>query len=182
MKTRNREFAAALVLLLAPAIPTMCSAEIYGWIDSAGVVTYSNLPPPSGVDVTQVIHEEPVSAKAAAEAAQRAKDAEAAAQNDRMRLREWELSRATRAPLDYPTGPMPATAPAESDCGPYGYGYEDCNDLYLWWPWGYGPRHSWWYGYRGRAGGFPGPGVHGRPPAPSRHASAHSSASGGHSR
>jgi len=171
---------AVVALLALPLFPTICVAEIYGWIDPNGVVTFSNLPPPGGVDVTQVIHEEPMSAKAVAEAAQRAKEAETAAQNDRVRLREWELSRSTRAALDYPVAPTPAAAPGDWECGPNGY--EDCNDLYLWWPWGYGPRHGWRYGYRGHGVGVPGPSGRGRPPAPSRHASAQSSTGSGHSR
>lgn len=165
MKLQNRQFAATLVLLLGPVLPAMCSAEIYGWIDAAGVVTYSNLPPPGGVDVTQVIHEEPVSPKAAAEAAQRA---ETEALKDRIRLLELEMSRPQPVPVEYPVAPEPS-APVEAGCGPYGY--DDCN-VYWYWP-GWWPRHR--YYYRGRERGAFGPG---RPIAPIRSA-AHAAARGG---
>ena len=171
MKTRNRQFAATLAGLAALAMPLVCAAEIYGWIDGAGVVTYSNLPPPNGVDVTQVIHEEPVSPKAAAAVAQQA---EAAALNDRIRLLEWEVARSQRMPVDYPAVPPAAPEPPfDVGCAPYGY--YDCNDWYLlngrWWP---------RYGYRHRPSGVNHPGGHGRPIAPT-HAAAPSSV-GGHSR
>jgi len=174
MKTGNRQFAATLLLMLVAGVPTVCLAEIYGWIDSNGVVTYSNLPPPGGVDVTQVIHEDPVATKAAAEAAQRA---ETAAIKDRLQLLELELSRAQRAPVDYPPALPPAAVPADLGCGPYGY--DDCNDLYWYWG-GWWPRHGY---YRGRERGY-GPLGHGRPVAPI-HSAAHSGGNaggGGHAR
>ena len=176
MKAQVRSLGTTLALLVALPLPVICSAEIYGWIDSNGVVTYSNLPPPGGVDVTQVIHEEPVSAKAASDAAKAAKDAEAAALNDRLRLREWELSRSQSAPADYyPAGPMPASAPPDWGCG--AYGYDNCEDLYLWWPYGY--RSRYWNRWRGEHG-FPSPTGRGRPPVPT-HAAVHSG-TGAHSR
>ncbi|HYB50197.1 MAG TPA: DUF4124 domain-containing protein [Burkholderiaceae bacterium] len=175
---------AALFLLAIPWLPSACFAEIYGWIDSNGVVTYSNLPPPKGVEVTQVIHEEPLSAKDAAQAAQRAKEAEAAAQNDRMRLREWELSRSQQAAFDYPPAPMPVGAPPDNGCAPYGS--QDCDVWYTVWPWGYGyrPRYGWRYGngFRGPNYGYPVGRGPGQAPAPSHHASAQAGAGSGHAR
>jgi len=171
MKTRNRQFAAILASLAALPIPAVCSAEIYGWIDGAGVVTYSNLPPPGGVDVTQVIHEQPVSPKAAAEATQQA---QAAALNDRIRLLELEVARSQRVPVDYPIAPpLAAEPPVDVGCAPYGY--YDCNDWYLY-------NGRWWprYGYRLRPNGVIRPGAHGRPVVPT-HAAAPSGA-GSHSR
>lgn len=173
MKTRSSKFIATLVLTLAPAVPAICWAEIYGWIDSNGVVTYSNLPPPGGVDVTQVIHEDPASHKAAADAAQRAEND---ALKDRLRLLEWEMSRSQRVPTEYSPAPPPASAPADLGCGPYGY--DDCN-TYLYWN-GWWPRYGY---YRGRERGHT-PFGPGRPVAPVRgagHSTANASG-GGHAR
>ncbi len=146
MKMTNRKCAAALVLLGSMSLPVICSAEIYGWIDGSGVVTYSNLPPPRGADVTQVIHQEPISPKAQAEVA---RHAQIEALNDRMRLLEWQLARSRQADVvNYPAAP---SAPASVSCG---YGDYSCNpdwaayDLGYFWPYGSG------YGYRGRYHGF----------------------------
>ncbi len=108
-----------LLLLAGMCSPLLCLAEVYGWIDSNGVVTYSNLPPPNGVDVTEVIHEVPMSPKAVAEANHRA---EIDALQDRIRLLELEQARAQRVLVDYP-GPPPA--PAGMNCAPGGY--VDCS-------------------------------------------------------
>lgn len=115
-----RFFLAALVSLGACAAAS--AQEIYGWTDSNGVVTYSNLPPPAGVHVTDVIHDTPISPQAAREAAQRA---EISALNDRIRLLELEEERNKRVVVDYADAPA---APFATGCSPdgYGYGYGNC--------------------------------------------------------
>ncbi len=110
------------------AVATLCwpmraGAEIYGWVDDSGTVTYSNLPPPKGARLTDVIHETPLSPQAVADAAHRS---ELAALNDRIRLLELESARARREVVDYPA--PPATPPGLG-CGPDGY--TDCSA-----PWG----------------------------------------------
>jgi hypothetical protein len=103
--------------------PGISSAEIYGWVDGSGAVTYSNLPPPKGARLTDLIHEDPPSPQAVAESTHRA---EVSALNDRIRLLELEMARAKRESVDYPAPPV---APAGPGCGPDGYA--DCNG-----PWG----------------------------------------------
>jgi hypothetical protein len=92
-----------------------CAAEIYGWVDASGQVTYSNLPPPDGVRVTDVIHDTPMSPKGLAEAAHQS---EVSMLNDRIRLLELEMARSQRQVVDYPA---PPPAPPGVACGP-----EDC--------------------------------------------------------
>lgn len=155
MGTRKHKFAAAALLLAAPALPAVCAAEIYGWIDGSGVVTYSNLPPPRGVAVTQVIHEDPVSPKAQADAAH---NAEVSALNDRIRLLEWERARPQPVVVDYPAAaPAP---PAAFGCGPDGY-YDCGQDLGPYYTTGllpfYWGRNGQRYFYR--PGGHRGPGA-----------------------
>ena len=177
MKTQGRKIPAALAVVAVLLMPAICWAEIYGWIDGSGVVTYSNLPPPKGVDVTQVIHEEPVPPKVAEETA---RQAQVAALNDRIRLLELEMSRAQRAAVDYPAMPFaPMEAPPNSGCGPND---SDCSGVYLytggWWP-GYGYRNGYGYGYRGRGWGWSWPNGSGRPVAPTVRSAARSGGGGG---
>jgi hypothetical protein len=110
---------AAVAALAAMGAPMLSKAEIYGWVDANGVVTYSNMQPPKDVTVTDVIHETPLSPQVIAAAAQRA---EVSALNDRIRLLELEMARSQREVVDYP-GPSPGAAGL--GCGPDGYA--DCN-------------------------------------------------------
>lgn len=114
---------AAVAVLAALASPLRASAEIYGWVDASGTVTYSNLPPPKGAQLTDVIHEQPLSPQAVAESTHRA---EVSALNDRIRLLELEMARSQREVVDYPAPPV---APAGVGCPPDLY--SDCNG-----PWG----------------------------------------------
>ncbi len=167
MKIANRSYAVALMLPGLLLLPVICSAEIYGWIDGAGVVTYSNLPPPRGADVTQVIHEDPVAPKVQAEAA---REAQAAALNDRMRLLEWEVARRQQEVVNYPIAP--AAAPSGGDCGPNDY---DC--VAAWWPlygglWPYNNR-------RNNHGLYTRPGERRGPIAPTRFSGVTAASQGG---
>jgi hypothetical protein len=156
--------AAVLGALLAAALPAVASAEIYGWVDPSGTVTYSNLPPPRDAKITDVIHDTPMSPQAIAEAARRS---EISALNDRIRLLELELARTQREVVEYP-GPPPG--PAGVGCGPDGY--SDCNPQ--WGPY-YTTGFLYGTGDRGRRDyrGEPrGRGHDNRPPRPAHHGSA----------
>lgn len=146
---------AAVALLVSLALPGVGRAEIYGWVDGNGVVTYSNLPPPAGVTVTDRIAESTPSPQAAAELNRRV---EVAALNDRIRLLELEMARAKREVVDYPTPPV---APNASGCGPDGT--YDCGPQ-----WGayYPGAVLYGVGLRGRRS-YHGPYAH---PYPVRHA------------
>jgi len=113
---------AAPLLLCCAWFVSPASAEIYGWTDASGVTTYSNLPPPQGAKLTDVIHETPLSPQALAEAAH---NAEVSALNDRIRLLELEMARQQRQVVDYAGAPAPA---AGIGCGPGGY--VDCDPAY----------------------------------------------------
>jgi len=153
MERRNR--AAALVLLAAAALPAICSAEIYSWVDPNGVVTYSNLPPPSGVRVTNVIHEEPLTARASVDAAHQA---QVSALNDRIRLLELETARQQREMVEFP-GVLPQ--PPSAGCGPGGN--YDCNSD--WEPYyTTAPLPYYYYGSRYYRRDFSRPGGGHRPP------------------
>gem|GEM_PF-6016908 len=127
-------------LCAACLLPTAAWAEIYGWTDSNGQVTYSNLPPPPGVHVTDVIHETPLSAK---DVQQANYEAQIRALNDRIRLMELEETAKNRQVVDFAA---PPPAPAGVGCGP-GDSY-DCNPD--WGPYatttflGTGPYRSQW--------------------------------------
>lgn len=146
---RNPPAAArALAALLLPwaglVFTPPASAEIYGWTDASGETTYSNLPPPAGARVTDIIHETPLSPQAVAEAAHRTEVSEL---NDRIRLLELEMARQQRQVVDFAA---PPATPAGLGCGPGGYA--DCNPSY-----DYSPYFTTglWYGngMRGRHDG-----------------------------
>lgn len=97
--------AGKLVLAAGLFLPALCSADIYGWVDQFGNFTYSNMPPPKGARVTDVIPEEPApSAKQQAEAA---RQREVDALNERVQMLELERTRQMQA-VDYPYPAYPA--------------------------------------------------------------------------
>ncbi len=103
----------AIAVAVALAAPVIARAEIYGWVDSNGEVTYSNLPPPDSARVFDVMQEPaPSPAKAADQAAHAA---QMDALNDRLRLMELEMARAKREVVDYPA---PPPSPPGVGCGP----------------------------------------------------------------
>lgn len=152
----HRRLLSGMVLAGAAALPLAASAEIYGWVDANGEVTYSNLPPPPGARVTDVIHDTPLSPQALAEAAQRS---EVSALKDRLRLLELEMARSKREVVDYAA---PPPAPPGVGCGPDGS--VDCTASYDYSPYmttgllygGYGG-----YGGLGGYGGYGNYGHHG---------------------
>jgi hypothetical protein len=116
----KRFFCTALTALAAVAFSTAaCAQQIAGWTDSNGQVTYSNLTPPRGAKVTDIIPDTPLSTQAVQEATRRS---EIYALNDRIRLLEFEQARSWREVADYPAQPVP---PLSSGCSLDGYG--NCN-------------------------------------------------------
>jgi hypothetical protein len=122
----------ALVGVAGALAPSLAAAEIYGWVDPSGDVTYSNLPPPKNARVIDVIQETPPpspKSQAAAEAAHQA-------EMQRLNQSRWQAS---APPPPYPVaaapsyyGPPPSYAPAPS----YGTG---CDPEFFGCNWGEGP-------------------------------------------
>ena len=153
--------ASALAGAVVVLFPACAGAEIYGWVDPSGGVTYSNLPPPKDARVIEVIPETPPNPQAEAAAAA-AHDAEMKALNERVHQLEQELraSRMESAPYPVSTPPPPPGYGAPSypsyDTGPgYATGCDpemfDCNvwsgPVYL--TTGFAPWPWWgWWGYR----------------------------------
>jgi len=117
----NRLVGSAAMLfgaLGALLLPALASAEIYGWVDPSGSVTYSNLPPPKNARVIEVIQEEPpldpsviAQAKAAADASHQA---QLQALNDRIHALERQVQQVQHQPPP-PPAPYPvASAPIAS--------------------------------------------------------------------
>lgn len=163
---RSRKAAVVVAAALALGLPQLGLAEIYGWIDGAGVVTYSNLPPPAGAMVTEVIPEPPpLSAKARAEEQHRIEVDEL---RDRVRLLELEQARSQRTVIDYPAAPV---APAGVGCSPGAY---DCaSDFGAYYGGGlllgsYRPYRAYAYSGRAAPGYRGGVGARGAPAASSR--------------
>ena len=129
----------------------LAHAEIYTWVDPAGVINLSNLAPPDGVRVTRVTHDPPPRVASASEAAReaarqaelqaladRAKELEVQALSERVRQleREVEIGRIqASAPVAYPVMPSPPVVqyaaepapPAYTGCDP---SWSGCG---LWW-------------------------------------------------
>jgi hypothetical protein len=118
----NRLLGSAAVLsgVLGALLPSLASAEIYGWIDPSGSFTYSNLPPPKNARVIEVIQEEPppdpatlARAKAAADAAHQV---QLQALNDRLRQLEREVQQVQRQPPPPVPYPVASAPPPGSGC------------------------------------------------------------------
>jgi hypothetical protein len=122
-------------------MPLRGHAEIYTWVDPAGVVNLSNLAPPEGVRVTRVTHEAAPRVQSASEVAReaarqaelqaladRAKELEVQALSDRVRQleREVEIGRIQASAMAYPVMPPPPAVqyapepapPAYTNCDP----------------------------------------------------------------
>lgn len=104
------------------ALPATAMADIYTWIDAAGTKTYSDQPPPKGMQLLSVAREPPVKPLTPAElAAQRdeAQQAKIQALSERVRWLEREAQLASRpppAPVQY-VPPPPPCDPNWADCG-----------------------------------------------------------------
>ena len=131
----------ALFGAIGALAPAVASAEIYGWVDPSGDVTYSNLPPPKNARVFDVIKETPPPSPEAQAAAEAAHRSQMDALNDKVHQleREMQMQRQLAAAPPYPPpgpyssgssgyGPSYTGAYAPPD---YGVGcdsdYYDCN-------------------------------------------------------
>ena len=133
----------ALVGVAGALAPSLAAAEIYGWVDPSGDVTYSNLPPPKNARVIDVIQETPPPSPKSQAAAEAAHQAEMQRLNDKLQQLERELQQsrwqASAPPPPYPVaaapsyyGAPPSYAPAPS----YGNG---CDPEFFGCNWGEGP-------------------------------------------
>lgn len=151
----------ATALAGAALLPLRAGAEIYGWVDPSGDVTYSNLPPPANARVIEVIPDTPPPSPQQRAAAAAAHDAEMKQLNDRVQQLERELRASRMEAPPYPAyGPPPAYAAAPSygapppapypayDTGPCDSDFFDCNqwDGPIYYTTGFAP----WWGYRRR--------------------------------
>lgn len=173
-----RRLLAALPPLLALALAPAW-ADVYTWVDASGQVTYSNLPPPAGVKVLEVVRGAAPGGPTPAEQAAAEREAEVRALAERVRQLEAEAAPGGEAPPP-PLRTARAAPPTEQnvECPPP---WSDCIAP-GWAPWMYpsvvvtgSPRGHHHKGHRGdgrRSDGFvvtplPGfigaaPGVQGR--------------------
>jgi Domain of unknown function (DUF4124) len=104
--------------LLCMSVPAMLAgtiglqpalADVYTWVDKSGSVNVSNLAPPEGAHVTNVVHAIPAEI-AAREAAAReaARQSEVQALAERVRQLEGEVQLASRPPPPMQYQPVPA--------------------------------------------------------------------------
>ena len=150
----------ALPAMLALAFAAPAHADIYTWVDAAGITNVSNLAPPDGVKVTKVQPSLPPELAARQDAArQAARDAENRALAERVRQLESDAARGPppdyRPPVPAPViqyiveAPQPPmqqsveiTPPSYGGYGYGGYGYAGygCDPSWFgcWWP-GYYP-------------------------------------------
>ena len=127
-------------------------ADIYTWTDAAGRVNISNLTPPDGVRVTNVVHETPKPPPVRPDPGDASAQADVQALSERVRQLEREIDFARRAPppMSYAAAPAPPVVqypdvqysyamqpppqpsygcdPSWIGCGGFGY---------LGWPYGY---------------------------------------------
>jgi hypothetical protein len=111
---------AGLAVVLALLASAAAQAEILGWVDAAGNVTYSNLPPPKDARVIDQIKEVPVDAQAQAAAAT-LHQSQMQALNDRVRDLERQLNQSQHAAPSVVYAPPPPAAGAGCDSQ-----YYDC--------------------------------------------------------
>jgi hypothetical protein len=120
-----RYLIAWLLSLALAAMSATVMADIYTWIDRDGTKTYSDQPPPKGVQLLSVTREPPAKPLSPAEqAAQRdaAQQAQIQALSERLRWLEREAQLASRlppapAPVQYVPAPPAPCDPRWSDCG-----------------------------------------------------------------
>ncbi len=105
-------FRAALPAILAGALELpLAHADIYTWIDASGMINVSNIAPPEGARVTNILHARPPEVVARENAAREAmRQAETQVLSERVRQLEDEVALARRqAPprTDYRSVPPP---------------------------------------------------------------------------
>jgi hypothetical protein len=124
--TMLRRLRISLILpaLAGAVVFSPAQAEIVGWVDASGRTTYSNLPPPAGVRVTDVIKEAPPPARTPAQAADEESQAQVRTLTERVRQLEWQVEQARRdasppvvyQSAAYPPPPRTACDPDTFDC------------------------------------------------------------------
>jgi len=104
-------------------------ADVYAWVDASGNLTFSDLPPPAGVRVVQVVAE-PRSSVTARPDPQSIRDAthetEVHILSERVRLLEQQVELASAPPpvMQYQSAPLPPATNwgcngAWAECGPW---------------------------------------------------------------
>ena len=150
---RPRLLHAVLPALFAAALgPSLADADIYTWTDASGRVNVSNLDPPDGVRVTNVVHINPVDKAREDAALNAARQAEVQALAERVRQLQDEVEFSRRLPppppLDYRAmiPPPPAQYSADWVAPPAQYQasaapapYSGCDSAFN--------CGSWWGGY-----------------------------------
>ena len=137
MPTRFLRAALPSLLACGLGMPLLGHAEIYTWVDPAGVVNLSNLAPPDGVRVTRVTHDPPPRVVSASEVAReaarqvelqaladRAREFEVQALSDRVRQleREVEIGRIqASAAMAYSLMPPPPAVQYAAEPAPPAY-------------------------------------------------------------
>lgn len=115
--------AALPAVLLCILAPPLARADIYTWVDASGTLNVSNLSPPDGVRVTNVIH---ASVQKTPQRDDATREAEVLALAERVRLLEDELVMARRPPapaVEYRPLPAPIPYPVDAVAPPMQYSF-----------------------------------------------------------
>jgi hypothetical protein len=145
---------ARLAWLIFPAVlatvlgAQVAHADVYTWVDATGKINVSNLTPPNGAHVTNVVHDDPAKSAARAEAARAAANAAEVQQlSERVRQLESDLDSAKQQPpahvayvpmpppaIPYAAAPAPPPVPYAVDAPPASTGCDySSTDCGLWW-------------------------------------------------
>jgi hypothetical protein len=99
------------VIFACTLLPQLARADIYTWTDASGKINVSNLAPPEGARVTNVVRERaPPASAPRSDAPRTAREAEVQALEERVRQLQDEVELARRrapAPMDYRAIPQP---------------------------------------------------------------------------
>jgi len=177
---------ATLMVIAGGLTCSPAHAEIVGWVDDSGHVTYTNMAPPKGAKVVDHINEDPADTRARVPA-----DAAAQAQlqplNDRVRDLEQQLRQAAQSPPPWDQAgyaPPPPPGPAmmnTCDTASYDCGLWTGPPVYTLYTFGRGPGYYRAQSDRHFHGGQGGHAVH-RASFVAPHASFRPSGAIGHSR
>jgi len=111
--TLARTFPIALAATLACPLGTEpVYADIYTWVDKSGTINVSNLPPPDGVQLTNVMREAPKPGSRDPSGDSPPSDVQLLAERVRQLEQEVELAKRQPPPMPYPVvQPPPVTYP-----------------------------------------------------------------------
>ncbi len=112
MRTRLSVMVLSAVLAGMMIMHGSARADVFTWVDKSGSINVSNLAPPDGVKVTNVVHTTPeeVAAREAA-AREAARQAEMQALAERVRQLEGQAQLASMAPPPRAISPCPRASP-----------------------------------------------------------------------